>query len=578
MIEVLASAPTSSAPINGEGRADMVDLFWVKTNFLQRADAINASLDSAHRVTDTSHTKSNKASLEPLRRQISKLNLRKNRSTSKKLDQMKAEETAPAKLEDRKTPPLGTPLAMRKQGTKRTAELKLTPATRESELPSTQIAVESLVKIEESGSQQDAFIQSPVSQIEVAATSASTLVSPNSSALHNRTISIESTMSSVSNLSLLQISTAATSQTDINDVAGIETTDGSAPKAIRQVVDVKRTTYSTSTRRRWLFRYLSQEKSLPKQPQSPSAAQSLSSPQSAQQSENNPAVTETTKSTQVSIEAEETEEIFYDASSEPLTNGTKVDVKGKQTAGPGVRPRKSRPFWIYLINPNYKTKPSASNDPEGSTSDTYGSSYSVLTRRFIRDEEADYQFALKLQKEEDEIDAREAAEFDRLVQEEEKLEKERKDNLERIAARDAQYAQNLLQKELEIQRRERNKQARLAREREKKDKKEQAARIKSIGARVVIKEFNRFGVLNEVGMDRLTSEGAKALAEVRRVFAKGFPKANITKIEWIINDKLVYKYEEAKLQLKASGRSINEKLLFHGTSQANVNLYDPCLR
>jgi bisphosphoglycerate-dependent phosphoglycerate mutase len=47
-----------------------------------------------------------------------------------------------------------------------------------------------------------------------------------------------------------------------------------------------------------------------------------------------------------------------------------------------------------------------------------------------------------------------------------------------------------------------------------------------------------------------------------------------TRIEYILNDELYHRYKEAEAKLKAAGRPVDERLIFHGTREENIDAYD----
>lgn len=190
-------------------------------------------------------------------------------------------------------------------------------------------------------------------------------------------------------------------------------------------------------------------------------------------------------------------------------------------------------------------------------------------------EEEDRLLAEQLQRFEDEdyllgLDKAALAEIERLKLEDELKEKQRKEELARIAKEDELIAQAMIQAELEKERRQRAQREREEKERQEREKREILVRQQSVGAPIVIRQLNAFGRFNDVGLDKLTADAARDLKEVKEAFSRGFPGVKIIKIEWIINDKLRQKYEEAKRQLEAACRSTDEKILFHGTPGSNI--------
>ena len=190
-------------------------------------------------------------------------------------------------------------------------------------------------------------------------------------------------------------------------------------------------------------------------------------------------------------------------------------------------------------------------------------------------EEEDRLLAEQLQRFEDEdyilgLDKAALAEIERLKLEDELKEKQRKEELARIAKEDELIAQAMIQAELEEERRQRARRDKEEKERKEREKQEILARQQSVGAPIVIRQLNAFGRFNDVGLDKLTTDAARDLKEVKEAFSRGFPGFKIIKIEWIINDKLRQRYEEAKRQLEAVGRCTDEKILFHGTPGSNI--------
>jgi hypothetical protein len=97
-----------------------------------------------------------------------------------------------------------------------------------------------------------------------------------------------------------------------------------------------------------------------------------------------------------------------------------------------------------------------------------------------------------------------------------------------------------------------------------------------VGAEVTIRKHNApRGVMTPEDLEKLTPamiHRAKKIAEKFRTYLP------VKEVEYILNDNLYKKYNDARSQLRKSmTRGSNELLLFHGTAGMNIPLYNPLL-
>jgi hypothetical protein len=56
-------------------------------------------------------------------------------------------------------------------------------------------------------------------------------------------------------------------------------------------------------------------------------------------------------------------------------------------------------------------------------------------------------------------------------------------------------------------------------------------------------------------------------------FKKGSAQVNLTKVEYVLNERLHAQFKDTKAKLKAAGRNAGEVILFHGTDDKNIEPY-----
>ena len=75
------------------------------------------------------------------------------------------------------------------------------------------------------------------------------------------------------------------------------------------------------------------------------------------------------------------------------------------------------------------------------------------------------------------------------------------------------------------------------------------------------------------GHESLTPLTLDFMKSVKETFSKTLSAKRVTRVEWIVNDKLRKQYNEAREAFRKAGRSTDEVILFHGTALGNVELY-----
>jgi hypothetical protein len=477
---------------------------------------MDATLDPCH-TADTKDAKSGTSGLERFKRKISILNPHRHKS-AKSLNHSASYTSDQLEVKDRNTSPPKRLLQAAADKYNTVDSLVTSPIAQLQPQDSKIVSPETSSRVGEPTRTIDQHVSIP--KEDISSPNATTApLTPGLSALHLRSISLDSTMSSNSNLSLIQASSSRTSQTEFENFIQMDGVTVAIPRP-GAVEELPRAPNSIGSKR-WQGGH-----------------QSLSSTMA-----------------RIAPDSEAINVLATSAAKGVMLPRTEL-------------PRRWKASWLYLSKSKKQTKPtpSAVHVRPGRPLPTVQQGRTTVPAAHNL-EEADHRLALKLQKEEEELEIQEQAEFQRLVEEETKREKERKETLARIAVEDAVYAQSLIQEDINAQKRER--------ERVQKARKEAAVHVKTVGAPIVIRWIDRFGKNSEVGLEKLTTDVVNQLAEVKRSFSKAFPSITVNKVEWIINEKLMETYEEAKRKLKAAGRSTDEKLLFHGTPLCNINPYAP---
>ena len=199
----------------------------------------------------------------------------------------------------------------------------------------------------------------------------------------------------------------------------------------------------------------------------------------------------------------------------------------------------------------------------------------LLAEELQRIEEEDSHQALNSRKWQDELETEE------LLLMEEREEKLRLEELERIASEDALLAAAIVQQEQEdYEAEQRREQERLAQEERarqealEKERQRQALLERSkIGAPVSVRRVSNWGALSDGNLDELTPEIVKHLKEAKDLFTRNLPSRKVKKIEWIINPKLEEQFENTRRTLQRYGHPTTELILFHGTAPANIEPY-----
>lgn len=149
------------------------------------------------------------------------------------------------------------------------------------------------------------------------------------------------------------------------------------------------------------------------------------------------------------------------------------------------------------------------------------------------------------------------------------VELERQRRIKEIEETDRRLAEDLLRQEQEeIANEERRKKA--AEEAREEELKRQLA---VIGAPVGVRRVTANNTIVDVGHDDISVEVIDHLKNVKAAFSWGLAAYNITKVEWIINDRLREQFEKCKELMAKKGRSTRELILFHGTGSHNINSY-----
>lgn len=130
-----------------------------------------------------------------------------------------------------------------------------------------------------------------------------------------------------------------------------------------------------------------------------------------------------------------------------------------------------------------------------------------------------------------------------------KLELEKRIRLEQEAA-----SQELLKK------------AELDRKREKKRQETQ----QTVGCPVAIRQVGFFGGMIDDDLNKGTPAILRQMKIIKESFSETFP---VTKVEYIMNDRLYKRYDETRATLRQKRRNANEVLLFHGTKENYINSY-----
>ena len=208
-------------------------------------------------------------------------------------------------------------------------------------------------------------------------------------------------------------------------------------------------------------------------------------------------------------------------------------------------------------------------------------------RRFAdelrRIEEDDRVLAEALQRIEDEAEAEALQEeeeqqrdWERMLLIDDEEERLRKERLERISKEDALLAKAMMEQEeaeLEEQRRlneERERLQRQERELQLAEERRIILATREIGAAVGVRRVEANATLTPLGLSELNADVIAQLKNVRTTFSTWLPAHQIVKVEWIINEKLRAQFETCREQLRQTGRSTQEILLWHGTQAANT--------
>jgi hypothetical protein len=184
----------------------------------------------------------------------------------------------------------------------------------------------------------------------------------------------------------------------------------------------------------------------------------------------------------------------------------------------------------------------------------------ALLAQAIQDEE-EYQLKVDLQRQKELV---EAVEKDRLFAEE-LIRKEEEDLARQIQEQEEAKAEAIRE---EIRRKEQLKQKELQR------------REKVVGAPIGVRRVlpaKKKGELAVVDFDLISPEVFTQLQNVKMTFSRGLPLFRVTKIEWIINDRLRVQFEKCREEFEKKGRDTSEILLFHGTGWQNIDPYGPDL-
>jgi hypothetical protein len=251
----------------------------------------------------------------------------------------------------------------------------------------------------------------------------------------------------------------------------------------------------------------------------------------------------------------------------------------KTEAGPSNSPQPPKPGCFHDYQDNFQFK------------DDEDRQMMVNLRRM---EEEDRILAEELQRIEDEDGAyvtRSKATRSRRSDEATKLkEKVRLEKLERIAYEDALLAAELYrceEEDIAEAKRQREREEKAEKERlaalERQKQEEQArllaeqARLsdqqRGVGAPVAVRRVNLWGGIGDGAINDLTPDMLEQLKGIKTVFSRTLPALPVTKVEWIVNEKLQAEFENCKEQLARHGRPTNEIILWHGTAPYNINRY-----
>jgi hypothetical protein len=163
-------------------------------------------------------------------------------------------------------------------------------------------------------------------------------------------------------------------------------------------------------------------------------------------------------------------------------------------------------------------------------------------------------------------------------------EKVRLEKLERIAYEDALLAAELYRCEEEDiaeskRQREREEKAKIERAQAlERQKQAEQARLLAEQARLsdqqlAVRRVNLWGGFGDGTIKDLTPDMVEQLKGLKATFSRTLPTFTVTKVEWIMNERLQAEFENCKEQLNRCGRPTNELILWHGTAPYNINGY-----
>jgi hypothetical protein len=216
-----------------------------------------------------------------------------------------------------------------------------------------------------------------------------------------------------------------------------------------------------------------------------------------------------------------------------------------------------------VISTNAKQKTEVQSPKRGVQVSTFDIVLELHRLELIRIAEEDALLAKALQAEED-------------SQHDTNLQRER--DREKTIATDRLLAEALMREEQEAiakeeARRKAEERSRL--EEQKRKQKEEALHKATVGAPIGVRRINPDKTIVDVGLDTLPVEVITHLKNLKATFSKSLPAYKVTKVEWIMNDRLRAQFEKCKEDFQRKGRSTEELLLFHGTAQQNIDLYIP---